>query len=125
MKVMKTCTIAIIGAVIMWILNPSIEQHRSVASNHIRTYVFEKEAPFYFQKWYLPDGLVYDRANEYSRQLAHQIKYESYIIFSITRLRNPRLDLLKGTFWPKMLRPEKSVINIDTPTSIGFLGMVF
>ena len=125
MNVTKTCTIAIICVVIMWILNPSFEQHRSVASNHIRTYVFENEAPFYFKKWYLPDSLVNNRANEYSRQLANQIEYESYIIFSITRLRNPKLDFWKGTPLPKPLRPKKSIMTIDTPTSIGILGMVF
>lgn len=112
-------------AVILWATNPSFEQHRPVATNHIHTYVFEKQAPPYFKKWYLPKGFVVNRANEYSCQLANQIEYQSYLIFSMTRLRYPKLDYFKGTLLPKRLRPEKKTLDVDTPTSVGFLGMVF
>ena len=103
MNLMKISTITSICTAIMWIFNPSLDSHRPVAAEHIRNYLFEN-----YNKWYVPNVMIYNCA----QQLAGQLERESYIVFSITRLREPAV--LLGMELP-----------IDTLTSIGFLGMVF
>ena len=104
---MKTCKKVILSVimcvVVLWMLNPSLASHRPVAAKHIRNYLFEN-----YNKWYVPNVMI----DKCAQQLAGQLERESYIVFSITRLREPAV--LLGIELP-----------IDTLTSIGFLGMVF
>ena len=90
--------------------------HRPVAAKHIRTYILENEAKLYFKKWYVPNDMIYSRVDDCTRQLAGQLKRESYILFSVTRLNQPRLRGVFGGY-------EK--LDVDKLTSIGFLGLVF
>ena len=103
MNLAKISMITSICAAIMWMSNPSLESHRPVAAKHIRNYLFEN-----YNKWYVPNVMI----DKCAQQLAGQLERESYIVFSITRLREPAV--LLGIELP-----------IDTLTSIGFLGMVF
>ena len=103
MNLLKISSTASICVVIMWLLNPSLTSHRPVAAKHIRNYLFEN-----YNKWYVPNVMI----DKCAQQLAGQLERESYIVFSITRLREPAV--LLGIELP-----------IDTLTSIGFLGMVF
>ena len=74
----KIAVIVSICVAIMWLLNPSLDSHRPVAEKHIRDYLFEN-----YDKWYVPNAAIENCA----QQFAEQLERESYIIFSVTRLR--------------------------------------
>ena len=108
----------------MWALNPDLEQHCPVAMKHIRARLPSiiqaqlRNNPW-IPKWVVDNSgrFVDDRAEDFTQQLASQIERDSYLIFSVTKLRNPELVLLY------VGRPKKFKVN--QITSIGFLGMVF
>ena len=99
----KISTILCICIAVMWLLNPSLASHRPVVAEHIRSHLIEN-----YDKWYVPNGAI----NYCAQQLAGRIERKSYIIFSITRLRNPEVIY-------------RMSLPVDTLTSIGFLGIVF
>ena len=103
MKLAKIATITSICVAVMWVLNPSLDSHRSVAAKHIRDYLVEK-----YDDWYVPNAAI----DKCTRHFAEQVERKSYIILSVTRPRRPEVFL--GMELP-----------VDTITSIGFLGMVF
>ncbi len=103
MRLEKIFTITSICVVTMWVLNPSLESHRPVAAKHIRNYIVEK-----YDDWYVPNAAI----DVCTRHFAEQLERESYIIFSVTRLRRP--EVFRGM-----------ELSVDTITSIGFLGMCF
>ena len=102
MNLKKISIIASICVALMWLLNPSLASHRPVAAKHIRNYILEN-----YNDWYVPNAMI----DKCTQQLEGQLERESYIIFSITRLRKPMVFGIE--------------LSIDNLTSIGFLGMVF
>ena len=102
MNLKKISIIISICMATMWLLNPSLDSHRPVAAKHIRDYLFEN-----YDRWYVPNAAI----DNCAQQLAEQLERESYIIFSVTRLCEPRVFGMD--------------LSVDTLTSIGFLGMVF
>ena len=99
----KLALIVSICVAIMWVLNPSLDSHRPVAAKHIRDYLFE-----HYDKWYVPNAAI----DNCAQLFVEQLERESYIIFSVTRLR-------------KSMNFLGMDVSIDKLTSIGFLGMVF
>ena len=97
----KIAIIISICVATMWLLNPSLISHRPVAAKHIRDHLLETYE-------YVPNFMI----DKCTQLLVGQLERESYIIFSVTRLRN--LEVLFGI-----------EISIDKLTSIGLLGMVF
>lgn len=103
----KKTILCVVCVAVLWMLNPSLERHRPVAKSHIRAHLRTNYSLLF-------DWIV----DDYTEQLGNQLQRESYIIFSLTRLRAPNLR-------PLMLGPEMGLSDTDKVTSIGFLGMVF
>ncbi len=114
-----------IGVVVLWALNPDLEQHRPVAMKNIRDALpgiidAEMRDNPWIPSWVvdMSGKFIDNRADYYTSQLANQLEHDSYVIFSVTRLQNPELYLSELSWSPK-------TIEVDKITSFGILGMVW